>query len=259
MGWPIDPDHPLVPDAGFWYMPEGSGNIIQDLSGKNNGTFVNTTYWTAGKFGPCIGMDDDNSDYITMGDVLNDLSFPVSVSFWVKVANTDIFCVFHTDNNFMAGADAYRGLMAQVQTGKIYATYGDNTGLAQGDRRSVETDNVCITTGQWHYVVIIVRAATDWSIYVDSVSQPVSYSGTGGAMVQTSDAFTLGSLSTTITCYAHGELDIFSFYNNRDLSAYEIALLYSNSFVFIEPSWNWVLWGGISAPAAGAPQVIFIN
>jgi len=33
MGWPLDYDSSLVPEAGFWLFNEGSGNKVSDLSG----------------------------------------------------------------------------------------------------------------------------------------------------------------------------------------------------------------------------------
>ena len=71
LGWPLDYDSGLVPEAGFWLMNEDSGNKVFDLSGNgNDGTFVGTApSWTSGKFGSAVlllGTDEHISTTATL-------------------------------------------------------------------------------------------------------------------------------------------------------------------------------------------------
>ena len=52
--------------AGLWLMNEGTGGIINDLSGNgSNGTLVNNTAWIAGDSGPTLTFDGAN-DSVTI-------------------------------------------------------------------------------------------------------------------------------------------------------------------------------------------------
>lgn len=50
--------------VGMWLFDEGSGNVVEDLSGKdNNGTIAGGAKWVDGMFGKALSLDGTD-DYV---------------------------------------------------------------------------------------------------------------------------------------------------------------------------------------------------
>lgn len=86
--------------VGLWLFNEGSGNKILDLSGNgNHGTFVGSTAWAAGAFGPAANLiaNGDNilvpyspSLSVTNGITISLLVTPVDVYYVGLVSKHDL-------------------------------------------------------------------------------------------------------------------------------------------------------------------------
>ncbi len=62
------PPLPELPEpSAYWNFDEGSGNILSDIIGKNDGTIHGAT-WTSGKVGGALEFDGTD-DYADMGDL----------------------------------------------------------------------------------------------------------------------------------------------------------------------------------------------
>ena len=67
MGWPLDYDSGPADFVAAWFMLEGTGNKVFDLSGNGNtGTEQVDSVWQPGKFGLCSYFSGD--EYIVVAD-----------------------------------------------------------------------------------------------------------------------------------------------------------------------------------------------
>jgi len=87
--------------VSYWNMDEGSGDVVADSVGVNNGTRINfTNGWVTGKYGNGLEFNTTAEQYVDCG---NDSSLNVgaddfSVDFWIKTtqgANADILKPFN--------------------------------------------------------------------------------------------------------------------------------------------------------------------
>jgi hypothetical protein len=92
-----------------------------------------------------------------------------------------------------ASATTYYGFWSHLNdNGSISIQYGDGTGSAPEDRRTKWSDPGVVRSGTWVHVALVVRGPTDMSIFVDGVDVGGTYSGSGGAMVQSADPVQFG-------------------------------------------------------------------
>ena len=67
LGLQVNWAHPSAPNAGLWLFNEGSGNTVQDLSGRTNqGTIYGTVVWNSYSNGTCLYWPGSAGDYIEM-------------------------------------------------------------------------------------------------------------------------------------------------------------------------------------------------
>ena len=224
------------------YLPfnEGSGGQVFDLSGNNNtGTLVNDTHWVAGKFGHALSFDGTD-DYLDISSCVDDFNAKQGTLAgwyrWESYSN-DAFEAFFSmryDDNFECYEEA----------GDFYFRYGDGVNFISFPVPSLNS---------WHFWVFIWDNSVGAKVYKDGL-EVASFSGSWVAGTPTGDFF-IGELDGANGSF-QGQID-HVIVRNRALSASEIALLYSQPFIFMEPSWNWVLYGGISVAPSG--QIIYIN
>jgi len=123
------------------------------------------------------GTFDGSGDWFDVGTNFNE-TLPVTIEAWVNLKswNSHIFSSRETVTS------NYNGFWMYVDgAGKVFLSYGDNTGQLSTSRRSKYGDTV-IALDTWTHITGVIRGATDMSIYVNGVDANGAYSGTGGAM-----------------------------------------------------------------------------
>ncbi len=217
LGWPLDYDSGLVPEAGFWLMNEGSGNKVFDLSGNGNtGILDADAVWRGG------GIHVANGDYLASiphSPTIDGIG-GLSVVFYVDIEGLTNFDTIITKNTNTSWNDGY-GLIWMDNSFRffagVYTTYASKAHTATGK---------FLLVGTWD--------GTTARIYIDGVE---GSSNTGTNPNNTAIAI-LGAYETDAS--AAGTLVGTYYYGmiyNRALSASEIALLYQYPFwMFKDPA-----------------------
>ena len=205
--------------VGWWPMWEGAGGKTLDISGKgNHGVLTNGPVWGGG------GLNfDATDDYISCGNssILKPV-LPISVfARFTLIAIPTTYGLFTNDD-----VTNYAGILIRVVSdGSVFLTFGDNTGVSSGNRRSKQSAAGIITAGKEYTVVGVIRGATDMSIYVNGVDVGGTYSGTGGTtMVYSTGNAVIGK---DRAAYFNGGIKHLRMWN-RGLSAAEAQRLSAN-------------------------------
>jgi len=245
LGLQVNKGHQLGDPAGAWFFNEGSGNKVSDLSGNGHtGTFVNSTYWGAGRYGVATKYNQANSDYISIGTDLFKYTggFTITANVYLtSEAGGNFPCIIeNTDNNGNNGWMLVWNTAAN--TFRFYCHNGVDWDYAESATVSLNTQ-YCVTG--------VHRPSGSIEIYVNG-------------LVGSGDTTTLnyGTTNCNIGVYApsgtpsywDGTIDNVMIHS-RDLTASEIALLYREPFCMFEYDpielWSAATQGG--APPAGIP------
>lgn len=191
--WHLDQD----PSGVSPQMTDSTGS---DASGTSHGSMA-TESLVAGKLGSAVEFDGSD-DYLACGDIGN-LSLPVRVEGWFRTTSASTQAVINTDSQ-----TDYAGLIVGTTSGKVFAIYGDNTGVGSPNRRQ-KTSASAFNDDSWHHFVVVARGANDISIYVDGADDGGVYSGTGGTMASTGSPVNIGRRFSDPSFAWHfdGELD----------------------------------------------------
>ncbi len=214
-----------------WYMDEGSGNTINDVSGHNNNGTINGASWTEGLSGKGLYFDGIN-DYITLnGGIINGLTSG-SIAFWFKPANR-IDSTSDAQTIFTSARIGDNLQIALVLQGKT------NNGLALFRKAaaypSIETDlysnkNVW-EAGQWHHIAI-TWSGSNMSIYFNGKLDNFTNSAVVG-ILSGANLAVIGSAEAR-EAFFNGVIDEGAIYN-RALTAEEINQLYQKYSSLKEP------------------------
>jgi hypothetical protein len=220
--------HPLAKGlVGCWLMNEGSGTVVQDLSGKGNMGTITNTLWVPGKFGPCLNFDG-SGDYVSasrLGAIAPASDY--SVCFWTKF-------------NTVGGSSRF--VIDQVRnSGDRFAVFTNDSGTSpkiifehyNGSSYNPVRGRTILTTGSWYYFCLVNNGA-------DQAQKKIYLNGIDNTEATTTDlspgsdasSFHIGSL------IFNGLIDNVGIYS-RALSASEIAWLYREPFAMFDyPSWR---------------------
>ena len=225
MGWPLDYENGLVPNAGFWPFLGGSGNIVQDLSGnENHGQLDTDLTWVSGKFGSALNFPASNVndiitipynpslavDYITLVWWINptlDSSGNIGGLFWDQEGSASSRLFLFDDGSL--------GAQVSLTTGN------NNWATSAGD----------VIANVWQQVVYTWDGANE-IFYVNGVE--VGRNADTGILSPSANDRIIG-LAQSNTFIYKGKLSSFQLYNHA-LSASEVALLYRYpSWMFKDP------------------------
>ncbi len=224
LGTPLEAAHPLAKGlVGCWLQNEGSGNIVQDLSGNGNtATLMNDAHFVPGKFGSAVDFDG-TGDYVT---TTIDVGTTMYVSLWVKInADTGNKVIFTWQNSTSQTLIMWTGRWDLIGTGFDIFPVSPTPVL-----------------GQWHHVVAGFEAGVAAYLYVDGVE--IGKDTTIGTPATVAN-FRWGG---TNTAGIDGQIDHILLYN-RVLTADEVAQLYREPFAIVrrEPYelWSPAAVGGV--------------
>ncbi len=215
----------LDPNAvAVWHFDEGSGTTAYDSSGNgNDGTLINGTSWTTGKYGNALDFDGVD-DYVSVPhDSSYKISLPLTISLWMysnSLNNPNQLFMSDCSNNW------YGYFFSVPPDGSIYIKYMDGGTPHPGSRRDKSAPVGSITTNKWFYVVATVRGPVDMSIYINGNDVGGTYGGSGGSLTYSNKDAAIG-LSFRGNDYFNGIIDELIIYN-RSLTALEIKDQYEN-------------------------------
>jgi len=242
MGWPLDYDSSLVPDAGFWLLNEGTGNKVFDLSGNGNtGTFVSDVTWKVGDVGPAIKFAGNN-DYVTIpGKAIYNFAGPFTVVISSKPSSQDA-----RQDIVTRGDPATEDYFYLRQETTLTGRYRFHV-KAQGDTDIIQSDGPPSTT-RYQQVVGRKDGVGNLNLFVDGILQADTDVIDSGALDTAVASPLKFGISFSNTNDHTGRLGYVYLYN-RALSNSEIALLYREPFcMFKDPDEVSVL-GSFGVPA----------
>lgn len=247
LGFKVNGGHPLAPDAGLWPFNEGSGTLVNDLSGnKNNGKLIGTAAWTSSPMGAAVNCDDSSANSIILA---SGGSYPFANGFtWVVwgIVNTWPVNAWQSKNWTFGYIDT---------NNRIELRIGNDGDPSPRIGAQVEANNV--DDSIWFSLpTAIVDVPIMMAVTYDISNVRLYLDGIQVNSAAKTDSFT-ANMGLRNVGYACDMKTIMASEYNRPLSASEIAQLYREPFCFMQPSFSWVLYSGISVTPSG--QIIFIN
>ena len=158
--------------------------------------------------GISLAFDGSPGNYVDLGDVYNNLTFPLLLEAWVKPADyTAGAAIFTSDND----ATAEQGLRVSLTPeGKVKVEFGNGMGSGQAFSRGYIT-NWSIPLNSWTHIAVSCKSAMIVTIYISGVSRSLSPTdGTSLSEVISHSAATasIGKATTTSgDTWFNGELD----------------------------------------------------
>jgi hypothetical protein len=165
---------------------------------------------------------DGVDDYIDAGNILDDLTFPFTVSAWVYLdQSSNGGPVLVSQDNL----PIYNGFWFFVRKDLIFMEYGDGRGENLPDYRKGKIAYIPDITGRWTHATAVVRAVNDIHLYLNGFE--VSGSSTGDSpypmeSANPDDVAKIGYfLSNGVEYHFKGQIDEIRLFN-RSLTVDEI-------------------------------------
>ena len=206
-----------------YYPFDGNAN---DEMKPGRRSILHGTALTEDRFGtPNAAYLIERGNYIDLGDILNDLDVPFTLSVWLNVGSEETtYQIFGTDRTPYGKANHYHGIFLTVGSkGDVAVGYGDGGVARPGSRRSISSIGR-LPLGRWVHVAAVVQGPGTMKLYIDGVDVPSQISGSGSSMVH-------NELPAIIGGRYHGAIDDLALYG-RALAEEEIKQLYH------ENGWN---------------------
>jgi hypothetical protein len=247
LGLQINWAHPYSKGLiGCWLFNEGSGDKVYDLTHNGqDGTFgagAASPLWTTGEFGNATYFD--GGDYITLAHNILPTN-AVSIVAWVKGKTISDLPTILAWKNTSAVTKGIWWAVDFQGGGGTPDVYFYVQGVGNNTANLVGAGS--LNDGKWHQHAVtydgsLIEYWLDGTVRDSDVdSGTISYANGTTSFIGVASA---GNYEMV------GDISLVCLYD-RGLDASEIADLYINPFCFMQPSWNWVLYGGIAAPAAG--------
>lgn len=201
---------------GYWPF---NGNVVDESVNSNNGTNINCSL-TDDYYGTPDNAYEFNgaTSYLEIPYSYTELTTPFSISAWVNKSEINVH-----EHIFTSSSDVnnYSGIYLSVNaSGNVQISYGDG-GLAGSSSRRTKKTNSSIPINEWICITVVVNGPNDMQIYVNSVDQGGTYSGTGGNLVNGQGNAMIGRSAHNLN-YWSGMIDEVRLYN-RALTNDELA------------------------------------
>jgi len=221
--WSFTSFDPCTTFIGWWQFEEGQGDIAYDSVNGNHGTIYGAQ-WTAGEVGDYALAFDGYDDEVDLGNdpgLKPDL--PLSISAWINLSNRySRQGIIALDNI----TNYYYGVWFQITPDNtLEISYGDGGTTSASHRRS-KTGTTIFTQDNWYHVVAVIRGPIDMDLYVNSVNDEGTYSGSGATLAYSNESCLIGS-NYISSLFFHGTIDDVRLYS-RALYNSEIKQLYQN-------------------------------
>jgi hypothetical protein len=201
----------------YWPFDEGSGSQVTDASGNGYDATATGTEWVEGVVGGAIRIGP-SSAYVSVGDQMNDVAPPFSVSAWVWVDASERPALLVASD---ANSESWYGFWIQrLADGTLDVSYGSGSGAGPRTRRTLTTE-APLPAQEWVHIAAVV--GPELSLFVNGVEATGTLSGSGGAMVHSADPFFIGTRDRLDTGW-NGRVDELRIYG-RALSPEEISAL----------------------------------
>ena len=221
----------MVPTAGLVAYYPFNGNANDESGNGYNGTVMGAAL-SIDRFGEenrTYSFDGIN-DYIVMGDILNNLNIPFTVSCWVSWAGQTTSGhppLITSDNHPQFHYQGFSLFIHNDLSGRIVMSLGDGGIAAPFSRRDKNSPPGIIALNTWAHVTVVVQGLTNMKIYINGIDVGGTYAGSGGNMVHTGHNFVVAryTYQSSDDRFFKGKIDDIRIYN-RALSAEEILALY---------------------------------
>lgn len=238
--------------------------------------------------GIAVSLNGVTNNYLALGDVFNDLNFPLTIEAWVNPTSWTpggYSPIIATDNVGVGGS--YYGFWFRFNsTGKLIFEIGDGSGSGGSDRRGKVTTSA-VALNKWTHVAVVATSVTDINFYFNGVLQLAS--ATDGGASNTSIVHTVypaiigGHITPTTQHNFKGQIDEVRIWDTvrtetelrenlclkiNEISTYLIGYWnfnesYGDPFTFnlSEPTDTTFIVGSVTKVTSGAPigdEVVYV-
>ena len=164
---------------------------------------------------------DGLDDVVELGDVLNDVDLPLTITAWLNVQGEGTYFPIRVDDN-PDGQGPHYGFWFAVKTGnEVSVHYGDGNGFGAQYRRAKRGVGPTLLN-EWHHIAVVMRDSGDMDLYVDGVDIGGNYEGSGGPMARNNYPARLGISTLAGPWLYQGLMDEMRIYD-RALAVDEIG------------------------------------
>lgn len=200
---PVDLEEDLLIHYAF------NGNVEDETGNYDEGDVFGATLTTDrdGNENSAYRFDGVN-DAIDLGDILDNVELPVTISAWIKPENSNNMIVFTSQDNL----PVYNGFYLYAGGTAISAGYGDGQGENhQAYRRGIAKTGLADQVGEWIHVCAVIESATDMTLYVNGEDVGGTFDGTSDEPMDSDfpeDVARVGKwTSNGITSFFKGSID----------------------------------------------------
>jgi fibronectin type 3 domain-containing protein len=207
---------------------ETSGTTAYDTTGYGwNGTLVNGTFWTAGKFGNAVSLDGVNDHVSLPTGVVSGLT-DFTIATWVYLNRVDTWT-----RVFDFGTGTGVNMFLTPRSGSETVRFAITTGGAGGEQQI--NGAAALLMGIWTHVAVTLDGTTG-VLYVNGVEvgRNDAMSLTPAALGATTQNY-IGRSQYAADPYLNGRIDEFRIYADA-LSADQIASLYAEQIPAFVPT-----------------------
>lgn len=115
--------------------------------------------------GRTISFDGVN-DYIDLGNIYDDLTFPVTISAWIFLEANRVSPIFVSQDN----SPIYNGFQFQVTGSTISIEYGDGRGENNASFRRGKSASIPSILNRWVHVAAILRGQVDMDLSLNGIN-----------------------------------------------------------------------------------------
>jgi hypothetical protein len=200
---PVDLEDGLLVHYAF------NGNVEDETGTYDEGDVFGATLTTDrnGDANSAYRFDGVN-DAVDLGDILDNVDLPVTISAWIKPENSNNMIVFTSQDNL----PVYNGFFLYAGGTTISAGYGDGLGENnQAYRRGKAATGLNDQVGEWVHVCAVIESATEMTLYVNGEDVDGVYDGSSNQDMDSDfpdDVARVGKwTSNGITSYFKGSID----------------------------------------------------